>query len=154
MTDVITKAEARRAELEAEIERLDVFISMYHSLSGSAAAPQRRSRSQPRSDGDAPRRGSRHALLIERAKELIVERGEPMTRTQLVDALEASGMEVGGDDKSKNLGTIIWRAKAFDNVGDGYWPKGIPRQLTPIEAFGNPEVRPLNLGDEQAHARP
>ena len=46
-----------------------------------------------------------------------------MTRTELVNAMEEDGMLIGGTDKAKNMGTIMWRSNRFTNIeGLGYWP--------------------------------
>lgn len=56
------------------------------------------------------------------AEKLILARGRPMTRYELVEAIERDGLIVGGHDKARNIGTILWRSKAFENQGEGYWP--------------------------------
>ena len=126
MSDIIAKAEARRAELKQELAKLDEFVSMYHTLDGAITPPLPRTIAAT-TYTPSPQRGTPHSKVIDTAKKIVVEKGVPLTRTQLVQALEARGMNIGGTDKSKNMGTIIWRSKAFDNVGDGYWPKGAPR---------------------------
>lgn len=50
-----------------------------------------------------------------------------MSRTDLLKALTALGHEIEGADKSKVLGTNIWRSKQFYNLkGAGYWPISAP----------------------------
>src|SRR3954447_7273819 len=62
------------------------------------------------------------------AYEVLLEHGRPMTRNELVGAIEARGFPLAGKNKSKNLGTILWRFRnRFDNIeGRGYWPKDVP----------------------------
>jgi len=51
-----------------------------------------------------------------------------MTRSELLRRLEHAGFVIEGRDKSKVLGTNIWRSKKFDTVeGQGYWPNDIAR---------------------------
>lgn len=131
--DVIAKARAERAAHVAEIAKLDTFIEMYERLNGVTPAPRQNAQTEQSADPvvlaqpNVRRRvrgGTDADTLVEAMKSLLREAGQPMTRTELVNALETAGYPVGGADKSKNLGTIIWRSKAFDNQGDGYWPKG------------------------------
>jgi hypothetical protein len=63
------------------------------------------------------------AQMIER---VIRKVGEPMTRGQLVEALERRDVDFPAADKARYIGTIIWRHKAvFVNIeGKGYWLRG------------------------------
>ena len=58
---------------------------------------------------------------------MIIDAGKPLKRSELLKRLEASGYVIDGRDKSKVLGTNIWRSDRFVHVeGHGYWPKDIP----------------------------
>ena len=122
----------RRAELHDELRRiqeelraLEDFIGLYERLVGSAGG-------QPRPENGRPRLRERNILpprrLADLAREIILERGRPMTRSELVEAIESRGFPLAGKDKSKNLGTILWRFNdRFVNIeGRGYWPRDIP----------------------------
>ena len=65
---------------------------------------------------------------ISMAEEEILAQGRPMTRSELVTALERRGVEMVAKDRAKNLGTILWRfSNRFENLpGEGYWPKSHP----------------------------
>ena len=54
-----------------------------------------------------------------------------MTRSQILAAMEEEGMIIPGVDKSKTLGTTLWRAqKEFIQLeGQGYWVRGMPNFL-------------------------
>ena len=62
------------------------------------------------------------------AREIILEAGRPLTRSEIVAAMEARGIELVGADRVKNVGTILWRHRdEFENIPErGYWPKGVP----------------------------
>lgn len=62
------------------------------------------------------------------ARDIIREAGRPMTRSELTEAIEARGVPLAGQDRVKNLGTILWRQKdLFVHIENkGYWPKGDP----------------------------
>jgi len=51
-----------------------------------------------------------------------------MTRTELLEALKESGVQLAGSDEARYLGTIMWRLRdEFINIeGHGYWPRDIP----------------------------
>jgi hypothetical protein len=123
-----TDALARRKELLAELAVIEDFIRAYERMRGLrssvplAGAP-----------GESPRRHRERnivppAEIAEIAREIILERGEPMTRSELADSIESRGIPLAGKDKAKNVGTILWRFQdQFLNVqGRGYWPKDVP----------------------------
>jgi hypothetical protein len=60
------------------------------------------------------------AMIMER---VIRERGEPLTRGQIVEVLEARDVVIPAVDKSRYIGTLAWRHKStFMNIdGRGYW---------------------------------
>lgn len=88
---------------------------------GDAESPSRDSRRRP---PGAPKPGD-IASLMER---IIREVGRPMTRGEIVAALEARDVIVPYEDKSRYVGTIAWRNKGlFENIeGRGYWLRGEP----------------------------
>lgn len=65
------------------------------------------------------------ATLMER---IIRDVGRPMTRGEIVSALEARDMMIPYEDKPRYVGTIAWRHKGlFENIeGRGYWLRGEP----------------------------
>lgn len=66
--------------------------------------------------------------IVPAAISIIRERGKPMSRRDLHEALAARGLVVRGVDPVKTLGTILWRAKdrMVQIEGKGYWPKADP----------------------------
>lgn len=62
------------------------------------------------------------------ARRLMLDNGRPMTRTELLEALKESGVQLAGSDEARYLGTIMWRLRdEFINIeGHGYWPRDIP----------------------------
>lgn len=127
MTQVIEKARKRLTELEAEIENIRAFIHMYQKLAEDEEATQ----VATSSDSPVPSpplririvEKSSPAQIVAAAKELMTEKQRPLNRGELVRLLTLRGLRIAGGDKSKNVGTIIWRSKEFENVeGKGYWP--------------------------------
>jgi hypothetical protein len=140
MTNPLEKAKARLAEIRAEAAEIERFIAMFARFSIDANAivqPLSGANSEEKLvKADLPvdkSRGTRPtpnelALLMQR---VIREVGRPMTRGELVAALEARDVEIPGQDKQRYVGTIAWRNKSmFINVeGRGYWVRS---QLTDI----------------------
>lgn len=62
------------------------------------------------------------------ARKLMLERGSPLTRTQLVEGLATVGFPIVAADASKAIGTTMWRLRnEFTNIeGHGYWPINEP----------------------------
>lgn len=130
MSDILAKANERRQILATELKELETFISMYRRLEGDTDTPPREAKApQPKRHARSTRgarQGASGEIIVKAIREVIRERGEPMNRTQIVKELEARGVVVGGVDKPRNIGTIVWRSKAFDGSDAGYWPKGVP----------------------------
>lgn len=129
MDDLLQRAIDHRERLRAELEAVERFIASYAPLKEkppeirstdlfSAQAPERKSK--------AEHRAMVQAMMIDAAI-MMLDAGRPLTRSELVDRLEAAGYELEGADKSKVLGTNLWRSKKFINIkGVGYWPKRTP----------------------------
>lgn len=65
--------------------------------------------------------------MMDAVEEIIVAAGMPLTRSDLLQALQSRDFHIEGGEKSKVLGTNIWRSKRFYNLkGVGYWPKRHP----------------------------
>lgn len=117
----------RRDELRLESEALDKLIETYRALSLLE-------REEPIDQLDLWKAGrssrARSAYVGEMmaaARRLILAAGRPLTRSELLRALEGEGYVVDGRDKSKVLGTNIWRSEQFRHLsGFGYWPKDTP----------------------------
>jgi len=125
----------RRAKLRKELDEIENFIHVYQRLAGTE--PERVDSGElraemPSESGVSPatlrQRSLRRNDVAKYAREIILEHGQPMTRGQLVKEFDRRGLPLGGEDRSRNLGTIMWRLKdQFVNLrGRGYWPKDEP----------------------------
>ena len=64
--------------------------------------------------------------MMAEVRRLILAERRPLKRGELVKRLEDRGFEIVGADKSKVLGTNVWRSKQFVQIdGQGYWPADI-----------------------------
>lgn len=134
MADVIEKARQKLRTLEAEAERLRTFIRVYADLTGDETVDNessgRDSRSATASDSEEDTPTASPAEIVAAARELMKQRGRPFTRSQLLKILREQGLNLPGKDATKNIGTVIWRSKQFDNIaGAGYWPKDFARWM-------------------------
>ncbi len=127
--ELLAKLLKRREELRLESEALDNLIQTYTSLSHLKASQTE----APQLDLWKARHSSKArsayvAEMLAEARKIIIAEGRPMTRSELVRGLEQAGYVIIGRDKSKVLGTNIWRSKKFEPVeGQGYWPNDIAR---------------------------
>jgi hypothetical protein len=126
MTEVVEKARKRLAELEAEADKIRTFLGVYAELEGGNLVD---TVSGEVADGDDSETAS-PAEIVEAAKALMRERGRPLSRSKIVRMLTKQGLVLPGQDKAKNVGTVIWRSKQFDNIaGHGYWPREFGRWI-------------------------
>lgn len=137
MNELLQKAMERRDALRRELEAIEGFIL---ALSAQEAAASSRSKSrhldlfEPRQQTRAERAAAVSAMMDD-AEQMILREGRPLTRFQLLERLERAGHQIEGGDKSKVLGTNLWRSKRFHNIqGAGYWPKSrpVPQHLSDL----------------------
>ena len=117
----------RRDELRLESEALDNLIRTYQNL--MMLGKQHDANQLDLSLGATSRR-ARSAQVAETlavARRIIIAEGRPINRSELTRRLEAEGYVIDGRDKSKVLGTNIWRSQRFLHIeGKGYWPNDVP----------------------------
>lgn len=150
MTDILNKARERISELQHQIEILKKFVdsaeqatvllqgevAVKSSLTGDLSVSDsstdlsmedviRPSRTESPIKRTRVSDNPKPAVLIPAAIEILRQRGHPMSRRQLHEALSERGLVVKGADPIKALGTILWRAgdQVTQIEGLGYWPK-------------------------------
>lgn len=129
--------QAERDGLVARVQRLDGLIERqraldaeyqadYLNLTAPVASVDPAEPPAPSASNGGRKRGPNGSPADEIVAAAIIavnKANKPLTRYELVDAVEARNLTVGGADKARNMGTILWRSKAFDNEGEGYRPK-------------------------------
>ena len=127
--ELLAKLLKRREELRVESEALENLIQTYTSLSHlRVAEPEAPQLDLWKARHSSKARSAYVAEMLAEARRIIIAEGRPMTRSELVRKLEQAGYVIEGRDKSKVLGTNIWRSKKFEAVeGQGYWPIDIAR---------------------------
>ena len=176
MENVLANARARLWELEAETAKIRQFIEMFERF--SSTAPGALTKNEQRLDQEQtvlesnseddplpvvngiepqvseyapPSRGLPRRLLRPHLLELFREIGHPLTRGQLLKELDARGIPVGGTyNRSKNMGTIMWRLREdFISLdGFGYWP----RFASYLPASYDPDQQPKGSAGQEIEA--
>lgn len=126
MDELLQKALDRRLQLRKELEAVERFIQSYTPIKEQkpdAAQSDLFLRPVARRRG----RAKQIEAAMDAAETAILEAGRPLTRSELLQTLDAAGHKIEGGDRSKVLGTNLWRSKRFHNLkGAGYWPLGHP----------------------------
>ncbi len=129
----------KRDDLKRQLEEANEFLRLWGRVlgpgtGGGVTPPTDKNNGEVQTDSATglmiPRMSASRERAAEMARKVILSKGMPMTRGELVDALEAERAPIGGANKSKNMGTIMWRLKdRFVNLdGLGYWPKDVPNE--------------------------
>jgi hypothetical protein len=147
MADVVDLARKRLAALEVEAEQLRQFLRLADDMAAALASEKAVDKSSLHPDikpANAEPTAT-PAEVVEAAKAAIREKGQPMTRSQLVLTLTGQGMRLAGGDPRKNLGTVLWRSSQFDHVeGLGYWPKDAGRYVGIVKRGAQSPRLPLD----------
>lgn len=151
--DARANALKRLNVLKKEIDEIETFLRLYDkyaegqidvgpgeieaaepSAEHVAASPSRPNRPSVRHDVLRPAEIVKHCLRF------ILDAGRPLTRGELLARLDAEGLKISATtSRGTYVGTVVWRSKKFHSVGDGYWPKGVPR-LVPKEQDATTEA--------------
>jgi len=140
MDESLAKALRKRDELRAALAKVEQFIALHAEIFGTneelealtaelVARPSRESQEAMfRAALQKIRPGISVSALVGAAERVLRDAGHPMTRGELVAALETRGVPMSTNDPSRYVGTILWRhQEKFENIeGRGYWLKGEP----------------------------
>jgi len=128
MDELLRQAIERRELLRRELAALDRFIADYAPV--VAPPPPSLDRSKDLFSFERKKRADHAAdlrAMMDEAERLILKEGRPLSRSELLKRLQERGHRVIGGDKSKVLGTNLWRSGRFHSLkGFGYWPKVSP----------------------------
>lgn len=140
MPNAIDNARKRLAALRNQVSELERFVQMYEELKEGTDADKSDTYAGRLSGtliGNKPvdnftrerrRKRGRPAEIVAIIQGIIREAGRPLTRGEIVEALEQRDVHIPAEDKQRYIGTIAWRHKSvFGNVGGlGYWLTGEP----------------------------
>ncbi|TXN02311.1 hypothetical protein FV222_09665 [Methylobacterium sp. WL103] len=153
VTEVIDQLVQRRAELRAELTKLEEAIDTLSALANTFSdISGNSSKSKKAKETPVERQRERGILPPEEiarfARNTLLKIGRPVKRGALVAAMERDGVPMAGKDKAKNLGTIIWRHQddfvSLENLG--YWPrdiaiKGVYDPRKPPDGIRSPRLK-------------
>ena len=133
MSDAILKrALNRKAKLLQELKEVEDFIRVYHQFANLPMV-QDRAPDVVVSDGDTTmiaevKQRVRLSDTIPGAAERVLrDHGEPMKLTDLIQAMSARGVQIGGKDPKVNASSIFSRARNLKNIrGRGWWISDTP----------------------------
>jgi hypothetical protein len=119
---------ARRAALTREIERVDAFLGMYREFSAIVSDKAAISEADERVAPEERAARGTGAKMLDLAEDAITAQSRPLTRVELLKAIEDRGLKVGGKDPGATLASALWRDKdRFVNIKThGYWLKAKP----------------------------
>ncbi len=131
----VRNAKKKERELLQALEDVRKFLSLYEEFSGF---PKENTKESPSESGSISSLSAKPvenfqaatpSQIAAAAKQLILNAGKPLTRSELAFALTRAGVILNATDESKYVGTIMWRHKnSFEQIeGEGYWPIGEPR---------------------------
>ncbi|RWC30003.1 MAG: hypothetical protein EOS27_14245 [Mesorhizobium sp.] len=122
-----------RAALEAEELALERLKLAREPLASKADRPTGRGRdsgglSDVKAEARRPKgKTTASKVILELAKEAIASASRPLTRSDIVAALEASGTAPASRDLQSLVSKVLWKNRdTFQQVGNGYWLKGHP----------------------------
>lgn len=130
--NAINDANARLSRLEAERADVGSWVEMWHQLTGTQGRPVAAERTainlpvEKSVKRTRPRNPDRE-VVVEKALEIIHDRGQPMNRRAIFDALVERGVVIAGKDPEMVLSTMLWRSKdkIVRLVPYGYWPADV-----------------------------
>jgi hypothetical protein len=126
--ELLANSLKRKEELQKESKTLDRLIELCRRMIADEETVN-----EPAQLGLWETRHQRQRLkatqiqeMLAEVRRLILAERRPLKRGELVKRLEDRGFEIVGTDKSKVLGTNVWRSKQFVHIdGEGYWPSDI-----------------------------
>jgi hypothetical protein len=117
-----------RAALKAEELALERLRLAREPLAGNALTESSRDvvlASVQGRNNSAKRPASQ--VILELAREAIAVASKPLTRRDIVNALEASGKAPVSRDLPSLVSKVLWKnSETFEQSGGGYWLKGRP----------------------------
>jgi hypothetical protein len=121
----------RHGKARAELEEIDNFIQMWHTMAGMTA-PELPERKESVGAERAARRirpsNPRREMVADACVNYLREAGHPLMRSELMELLKLNDIEIHGKDPAMVLSTMLWRSK--DKIArlpkGGYWLPGLP----------------------------
>lgn len=136
MDQAIEKALERKAQLQAELDRLETFIAVHHELMGGISTSVTRTyniggaqvttvvasptTSAARSYRDGELAVGKRQLIEDTAAKVLALKG-PLGTAQLLEEFRLLNVSVGGADESTNLASYLSKSGRFANNRKEGW---------------------------------
>ncbi len=137
-------AVTKREELKIELQKIEDFLSLYQQFESNNYGPNQPAKYAETLEKTGELTAVAHrrraikktspVLLKELVGTILKEHGSPMSRRQIVEAIEVKGYVVPGSSKTGYLGSLLHRYKSYisSSPEGGYW-------FTGYEIGQNPE---------------
>jgi hypothetical protein len=142
----INEAQQLIEGMRTELRGVDTFLGQWRKFAGvtepAGVDPALNDIAKPPPWIPKRMRNSKKEDVAEAAYEIIKERGEPMTRSDLYDRLIARGMVLNGSDPQMVLSTMLWRmpSRIKRLKKGGYWLADVPFKGGGVDPyFADPE---------------
>jgi hypothetical protein len=141
------RLEDERRKIDERIQRIDRFVEAYHEFAGDplpATPPPVEEVETIKAPG-----GMSQEEFEKLVREILLDRGYPLTAPELAARLRERGRPVGGKNELRNVGNKLWRAEAalFNIRGKGYWLRDTPN---PKIGYDLPKLSDLVIGPKKA----
>ena len=142
--DAYQNAVSRRDELNKELEKVEQFLLLYQQF--ESIGPVQQNGTKPHDSGpktaesssEPHRRKSGKKLnptvLKDLVKVVLKEANQPLSRREIVEAIEAKNYAINSKNKTGYIGSLLHRFKSelSSENGNGYWFTGFePGQIPP-----------------------
>lgn len=165
MDSVVTNALKKKRKLELELSRINAFLDTYEELSGNRIIRDEMLSTSDKTDSqnesstdlmDSPKRRNNLKKLLAVASRLIREAGRPLTRGEIVEGMDRLNVTIHAADKSKYIGTLLWRNKDMfrSTGGDGYDLVAKPAiGLPPAPTYGMDKIEDGRQEQEESGSK-
>jgi hypothetical protein len=134
LAKAINEAQQRIEVMRTELRGVDTFLDQWRKFAGVSVSP-----SGPLIDAaDAAsnvvsklrrrtRKNSKKEEVADKAREIILSEGRPLSRAELFQRLIEAGLTIEGTDPLMVLSTMLWRMSGqIVRLPEGYWPTEFP----------------------------
>lgn len=122
---------AELSDLDGQLDQIERFIAAWHQFASgdtesavdnfTLLSPSQ-NQNKPETS-KKPSRNSKKEVVADAARKIIFQRGEPISRADLYEALMGYGLTIEGGDPDMVLSTMLWRMKhqVVRLRTGGYW---------------------------------
>jgi len=110
------EVQRERVKIEASERKIGKILDAIQVLRSDAAPMEaqlpRRKKVHPKSTAH---------LVRKHTYEVLRQAGRPMSGREILEAMQARGVEFAAENPAKQVGRILWGAPEFTHLENGYW---------------------------------